>query len=299
MTSPTANKGPALPLVAVFAISWMIGEELLGAHLYVRYDLMQVVWCRYAAHLLLMIFVWGWWRPQLLWRTRRPWFQLSRSMLMLVMPLSFAFAVGLRTAADVVWAVFWITPLLILALARALIGERAPAVWWLLAGASVVAAVVVLRPSLEVTPAEFVWPTMMALSFSLYVVMTRSLRGETFQANLFYSALGVFLLLTLWMPAVWITPPLHDIALLAGIGIIGFVGLLALDRAADRAPVSSWAPALHLQVAAVAVFAWSIGGHTPAASGIVGLLAIVAIALYLWREESRRRLHAGSVAEQG
>ena len=193
---------------------------------------------------------------------------------------------------------FWSTPLLVMLLAHAMLSERVPATHWLAAGAATAAAVAILAPAGSVAPQQLLLPAAMALSFSLYVVMTRSLRGETFQANLFYSALGVFVLLAPRMPAVWLAPPLHDVVLLAAIGVLGFVSLLALDRAAERAPVSSWAPALPLQLAAVAVFGWS-HGHAPAVRALLGVLVIAAVALYLWRREPRPRAGEAPLALNG
>ena len=76
----------------------------------------------------------------------------------------------------------------------------------------------------------------------------RSLRHEATRANLLYSALGVFLALTPFMPIVWITPTLYDAGVLIGIGVTGLVALLALDRSASLAPVSAVAPFLYLHV---------------------------------------------------
>jgi hypothetical protein len=72
-----------------------------------------------------------------------------------------------------------------------------------------------------------------AASFSLYVVMTRMLRGESLRANLFYTALGVFAVLSLFMPTVWVTPTSHDARVMVLIGALGLVALLALDRMSE------------------------------------------------------------------
>ena len=65
-------------------------------------------------------------------------------------------------------------------------------------GAAVVAFM--LEPSLPASPPLLVIAVAMALSFSAYVAMTRSLSSEHVLANLFYTALGVFLALTPLMP---------------------------------------------------------------------------------------------------
>src|ERR1051325_11973982 len=67
--------------------------------------------------------IWGGSNPSLLWRTRRPVFQVARSLLMLGMPVCFILALGQGSPVETVLAVFWLSPLLIVALARAFLGE--------------------------------------------------------------------------------------------------------------------------------------------------------------------------------
>ena len=99
----------------------------------------------------------------------------------------------------------------------------------------------------------------MAVTFSLYVVMTRSLRSETTRANLFYTALGVFLMLSPAMPSLWIMPTLPHFAAIVGVGLLGLATLYALDRLAAAAPVSVSAPFAYLQIAVTAGLAVAAG----------------------------------------
>ena len=77
----------AMLLMLGFVTLWAL-IEAMAAHVLRRYSPYQVVWTRYAVHLLLMLLVWGWRQPATLWRTGRPVFQLARSLLMLGMPAS-------------------------------------------------------------------------------------------------------------------------------------------------------------------------------------------------------------------
>jgi hypothetical protein len=140
--------------------------------------------------------------------------------------------------------IFWLAPLLILVLARLMLGEIAPA-----------------------------------------VVMTRSLRTETTRANLFYSAGGVALFLTPFMPGVWVTPSGADLLVMAAVGVAGFLSLLALDRMAAAAPVSGSAPLLYLQVAVTIAFLVAAGAGGISGRIAMGLLLIALIAGYAWSRE--------------
>lgn len=275
----------AMLLLALFALAWAFVEGVFGARLQGHYSLMQVVWCRYAVHLACLLLIVGWRSPSSLWRTRRVGFQLSRSVLMLVMPASFALSLAAGDRAGTVWALFWVAPLMILGLARWWLGEHVPRWVWAVAAIGSGVAALMAEPALPRSPAGALLPLVMALSFSVYVVMTRSLRDEPVQVNLFFTALGVFALLTPLMPFVWVTPNLHDAALLAGIGAVGLLALWALDRACERAPVAQVAPTLHVHLLCMALVEWGAAGEPFSHRDLLGAvwIGLALLALWLWQ----------------
>ena len=272
----------AIALLAVFAATWALLEGALGTRLEHQYNLMQVVWWRYAAHLALMLAVWGWRQPGQLWRTRRPVFQLARSLLMLVMPLSFVAALYVGEHIDTVWALFWVTPGLILLVAAMWLNERAPVWLWIATLLGAAGAVFILEPPLPQSVPGLLLPLLMALSFSVYVVMTRSLRDEPVVTNLFYTAFGVFVLLSPLMPSIWLMPSLHDAVYLSAIGVVGFVALWALDRACESAPVSHTAPTLFFHLGCMMVVGWVFLGEPLTLRVLAGGVMVATIMVGIW-----------------
>ena len=267
-------------LAIAFVIGWTL-VELIAAGVLARVSPFQVVWIRYVVHLVLMLLVFGWRRPSRLWRSRRPAYQLVRSLLMVGMPASWIFAMQAGVDSGLLMAIFWLSPLLVLALARILLGEVAPAGVW---GAALVgwagAFLVLGHNALPAAPLLLLLPLAMALCFSLYVVMTRSLRDEETRANLFYSAGGVALFLTPFMSSVWTPPAAFDLLVMIGVGVAGLLSLLALDRMAAAAPVSRTAPMLYLQVPATIALLLGSGGAAITWRSAAGLLLIAFAACY-------------------
>jgi len=269
--------------VLVFVGLWAVVEALAG-RLLVEYSPYQIVWTRYAVHLLFMLVVWGWREPLALVRTERLGFQLSRSMLMLVMPASWT--IGMQAGLDgrTLMSVFWLSPLLVMAIAWMFLKERVSPALWLAGSAAFVGTLLLMGWGGFASLQLLIFPIAMALSFSAYVVMTRSLRTDTSLANLFYTALGVFLVLTPFMPSVWITPTFHDMIVLAGIGILGFFTLFGLDRMAAAAPVSKTAPLLALQPVFYIIIELLRGNsHTRLQIGIGILVVLAAVFVAMWR----------------
>ena len=236
-------------LMIAFVVLWTL-VELVAARLVAAYTAYQVVWMRYGVHLALMWAWWGWREPASLVRTRRPGFQLARSALMFVMPISWFLGTQAGVPIGTTMALFWLAPLMTLAAAAFWLREPAGARTWAVALVAATGAALFYLP-LKLPERNWLLlaPMAMGLSFALYLVMTRSLRTEPRRANLFYTALGVFVLLTPVQPFIWVTPGWGDLARFVAVGVIGYLTLLVLDRLAAAAPWSVTAPACFLQLA--------------------------------------------------
>ncbi len=271
-------------LMLAFVTLWA-SVESIAANVLHRYSPYQVVWTRYGVHLAFMLLVWGWREPASLWRTQRPLFQFGRALLMLAMPASWVIAREQGVHSDTLMSIFWLSPLMILALAAIFLRERAGLGAWLATLAACGGMLLVLTPTQWPGPARWFWPSVMGFTFAAYVVMTRSLRRDTVRANLFYTAFGVFLPLTVAMPAVWITPGLRDLSVMIAVGLLGWLTLFALDRMAAAAPVSLSAPFAFLQLPVIAGMAWVAGRDRPGKVEFVGLLVILAAAVWVWTRQ--------------
>lgn len=285
--SPKFERSPgparrAMLLAFAFAVLWAVLENALGTSLSHQYDLMEVVWFRYATHLAVMLLLFarrGVWR---LWRCDRPWLQISRSLLMLVMPASFALSLAAGAPVDLVWTVFWVTPLLIVGLARLILGEQVPWMLWACAALVTFAATIMFGTRMPGDISGLLFPFAMALSFSLYVVATNLLRAERLETNLFYTALGVFVVLTPWMLRVWEWPSMHDAFILAAIGVVGLLALAFLDRSVETCGVAIVAPVLglHLPIG-LAMMVIMFGGPFDR-SDLIGTAVLVAVSALIW-----------------
>jgi drug/metabolite transporter (DMT)-like permease len=235
-------------LLMIAFVSLWAGVDAMATLLTDAYSAIQVVWTRYGVHLAFMLLVWGWRDPLSLVATRRPVFQIARSLLMLIMPMSYILGVSRGMDSGTLLAVFWIAPLLVLVCAVVFLHERVSSLTWCAAAIAAAGAALLSYPHAPPHLRGLVWPLSMAISFSLYIVMTRSLRTESPRANLFYTALGVFLSVSLLISSVWVWPTLHDFIVMAAIGLCGCAGLYCLDRLTNAAPVADSAPLIGTQV---------------------------------------------------
>jgi drug/metabolite transporter (DMT)-like permease len=235
--------------------------------------LTELVWLRYVFHLLLMFVILAPRTGTGFVRTRRPILHLARSLLMVVMPVSYI--LGSRyVPGGPFMGIFWIAPVLVLVFAR-MIGERPSLVTWGAVLAGWVAALGLYRPSIAAMGWPALYPLAMAASFSLYIVLTRVLdRTEGVWTNLFYSAAGVLAALTPVLPLVWRLPTPAALAVSAAVGTLGFVVLWSLDLAVRVWPASRTAVFLFFQIIVTKFAVAAVGGSFSGKSLWAGTLLI-------------------------
>ena len=273
----------ALAGAAVFGVLWTVIEVQLGGMLRQAYNPIEVVWWRYAVHLLLACALWGFTRRQAMMHTNRPMFHVARSMLMVTMPLAYVIGVYYAGApTGFMWSVFWTTPATIMLLSWWQLGERPSGLWFALAVAGAFASVLIYGHVRPPSLLGVICAGGMQLSFVSYFVMTRMLHEERTEANLFYTALGPFVVLGLLLPFIWVTPGLNDVVVMTAIGLLGFVGLYALDLACHKEPASVSAPGLFAHVPAVLVLTFLGRGFQLDLRAATGLIILVLVLVLTW-----------------
>lgn len=274
-------------------VGWAV-VEWLGACLPGGYSAYQVVWTRYGVHLLaLLLWVGVRARP---WRTRQLRLQWLRSMCMIGMPASFILALDVLPSREVL-AVFWIAPLLTLAMARLLLGEAVGVGAWTAGALGWGGAWLLLRAGPPSSLRGVVLALSMAGCFAAYLVLTRRLGEESTTSKLFYTAMGVFLVLTPMMPGRFQLPSPAALAIMGAIGLVGLFTLYAFDRAFEAGALAWVAPVAYGQV----VWAGLLErlGHGQRPRGLdLGATALIAIAVGLCLRRGREA-HPPEAREAG
>jgi drug/metabolite transporter (DMT)-like permease len=184
--------------------------------------------------------------------TRHPGLQILRALMMLIMPVSFILASEYIKIGTIL-TVFWLSPFIIIVLSMVLLRENVSWHYWLISIVGFICAATLYNPRGATMTTGIMLSLAMGLSFSLYVVMTRMLREESTSANLFYTALGVFVPLSLWLPAFWKALTFQSGLMMVLVGLLGFILLWVLDKASDMTSSAALAPFLFTQVLSMAV----------------------------------------------
>ena len=231
--------------VCLASLVWAL-MEVIVQHIPSEYPIYQIVWVRYGVHLVFMLAVFGRAQGKALFSTTRLGLQVLRALMMLIMPISFIIATNYMSVSTIV-SIFWLAPLMIVGFSRVLLGENVSWASWIASIAGLVIVVILFNPSRNLSGTGVLLSLAAALSFSLYIVMTKMLQAESIFTNLFYTALGVFIPLSLGLSSFWQPLTLRAAFMMSSLGLLGFLLLWMLDKALDVASPSALAPFLFTQ----------------------------------------------------
>ncbi len=277
------------------AVLYMIFTALLipllnasAKYLATSYPIIEITWARYAGHFFYMIIVFA---PRLgssLLATSRPFLQLVRSSLLCVSTLIFITAlsaVPLTTAT----AISFTGPFIVTALAPPLLGERVGGRRWLFVVVGFLGALVIIRPGLgDMNPAALL--VLASATFSaLYQIMTRKLAAlDRAETSITYIAVAGFVLTTIPLPFVWVTPrSVLDLLLFIGLGVFGGFGHYFMVRAFELAPAPFVSPFNYLGLIGAAALSVVVFGQFPDLWVWLGALIIAGSGIFMLYGERR------------
>ena len=278
-TTTARHRLQGIGFVLLAALFWAI-MELTPNFVPQGFNALQVVWVRYGTHLIFMLAVFGPRYRMNLVRTHALKLQLFRPVFMIGMPLCFLISLKFMPFANV-WSMFWIAPFMTIALAAILLKERVNALQWLATLVAIFGAIAIYHPQPGFLHWTIIFPLGMAFCFSAYLILTRALHEEQRVTNLFYTALVVFLPWSGGLPHFWRSLNLTTFCAMAAIGILGFWSLYFLDKAYERALVSTVTPFLFAEPIFIVIFSYFLFGSMPSALAILGSILLLIIILSL------------------
>ena len=269
------------------AILLMPVMNTIAKMLTVDYPLTQVVWARFTGHFVCMTLLFWPGRGLRLFRSRRPFLQLSRSVIMFVSNGCYIVAlstVALATAS----AIMFTAPLIVTALSVPLLGERVGLRRWGAVVVGFVGALIIIRPGLNTPafdgmPLGIVLLLFSAATFALYQILTRKLsHQDSAETNIVYTALIAALITTFIMPFVLVMPKgVGDGLLFALVGVVGGFSQYFIAKALEQAPASVVSPYLYGELLLAAMVGFAVFGDFPDHWTWLGAAVIAASGLYI------------------
>jgi drug/metabolite transporter (DMT)-like permease len=272
--------GIGLMLLSVFMFSF---GDALGKFIVATYAVGQLLWLRACAALIVL--------SPAIWRHRaefirmeRPWLQLVRVILSTLEVAAFFVATVYLPLADVV-TYYLACPIFVTALSAIVLRERVGWRRWTAVLIGFAGVLIALRPSAQTVS----WPAMIALggslSFSILMLITRSLRATPDIVMATSQFVGTFLLGALMSPFGWVTPSAGSLVMFAAAGVISISALLCVNRSLKLAPASVVVPYQYSMIVWAVMFGVIVFGDVPSPATILGAAIIIGAGLYIFLRE--------------
>lgn len=264
-------------LLCVVALALFACMDATTKYLSQTHEVPLIVGVRYLGNLLLMAALLGPTHGRQMVRTRRTGLVLIRACCLAIGSLLIGFALQRMPVAETT-AITFLAPILLVAVAGPLLGERTGWIGWLATLGGFVGVMIMVRPGSDIVTNGAAF-ALAAVALNLgYQLLSRVLAAtETTFALLFYTALTGSILYGLAMP--WFieerAPSLFEAALFASLGVYGGVGHFLFTAAFRHAPASLLAPLNYLQLLWAGLLGWLVFGHIPDPVSLIGM-AIVA-----------------------
>jgi drug/metabolite transporter (DMT)-like permease len=239
------------------------------------YSIFEVLWGRYALHVLLTLLLIGPVQGRSLFKTNRPVIQLLRGLMMVITSVSAVFAASGMSLGDV-RAVLWLAPLMVIALDRAVRGTPCPAPVWIACTVCWAGTILILKLSIGHDVRSLFWALLTAMSFAVYQLLTANLRSDPATTSVFYSGLITLVFMSAILP--WIWKPLTGQAIIVflGMGVAGWLCLLFLDKALHTMEPGAVAVFGYVHFVAEVMITSIISGGAPTWRGVLGCILILA-----------------------
>ena len=179
------------------------------------------------------------------------------------------------------------SPLIVCALSWPMLGERVGPWRWLAIMVGFCGVLVAIRPFGETFHWAVILSVLSAISFSMYLLLTRKLAGQVSTDTMqFYSGVVGVVALAPFALATWTNPAtLVDWLLMISIGLWAWGGHQVLTNAYRFAPANILSPYSYSFIIYVSIWSYLLFDHLPDRWTIIGAGFIVAAGLFIWMRE--------------
>lgn len=258
----------------------------LSAHM----DPVQVVFARYAGSMVLVLMLLNPWSHPGVLRTKRPWLQGIRSLLLLGSTMLNFVAVKYLQLAETV-SIMFAGPLLVALVAGPMLGEWPGPRRLAAIAVGFLGVLVITRPGLGGMHPAAILSIFGCICYSFYALATRQLAAfDPPETTMVYSGVAGTLAMLPLIPFFWSTPDSALVWLvMLGTGLLGGFGHWLLILAHRLAPATVLAPFIYSQIVWMIVLGWFVFGQFPDGWTFVGATIVIASGLYLlYRERVRK-----------
>ena len=274
-------------------LAWVMLPVMDGFAKYLSADLpvLQITWARYFFTVVFTLPVmFFFYNRQLVW-TDKPKLQFIRGMILLCANVCFFYAISVISLAKALTLAF-IAPLIVTAFSPILLGEKVGVRRWTAVIIGFVGSLVVIRPGfLEINLASLA-ALGTGVMYGFYLIITRKLStSDNPLLTLLLTGLVGLIVVSGFMPLIWVNPSLSQWSMMVGIGVFASIGHLFLILSLKYADASKLAPLGYTEIIPNVIIGYYFFGNFPDNWTFLGLAIIVISGIYISMREASIKIH--------
>lgn len=250
----------------------------------------EVVWLRFATHVLWMVLLLAPRQGLAIVRMHSPKLQLLRALMMAAMTALNFWALQYLQLAET-GAIQFSVPVLIALLSAWWLGERLDARRWVAIVGGFLGVLLVIRPGSAAFHPAILLSVANAVLYAAFNLLTRRMAAtESPESMQLISALGAAVVIAPFALPQWVWPAdALSWAVIAVCGLAGGLGHQCMAMAHRYASAAVLGPFIYQQIIYMVFWGWLLFGQLPDAFVVAGALVVVASGLYLLTLELKRR----------
>ncbi len=248
-------------------------------------DVLQITWARYFFSViftlsLILIF----YRQSLVW-TKKPILQFIRGLIFVCSTYLFFYAVSEISLPKALTLAF-VAPICVTALSPFFLNEKVGVKRWTAVSLGFIGTLIVIRPGFIEMNLATIAALGTGICYGFYLIITRKLStSDNPLLTLLLSGLIGTIIISLFMPSVWVNPTSNQWILMALIGLIASVAHLFLILSLKYADASKLAPLGYIELISNILISYYFFHELPDSWTYLGLFIIVLSGLYISRRE--------------
>ena len=269
-------------------LAWVMLPIMDGFAKYLSSDLpvLQITWARYfftvAFTLPIMFFFF---RKNLVW-TDKPKLQLIRGLILLTANVCFFYSISIISLAKALTLAF-IAPLIVTAFSPIFLDEKVGFRRWSAVIIGFIGSMVVIRPGFVEINLASLAALGTGVMYGFYLIITRKLSSsDNPLLTLLLTGVVGAIIISFFMPFVWIKPTLNQWSMMAAIGIFACVGHLFIILSLKYADASKLAPFSYFEIVTNIIIGYYFFSDFPDKWTFLGLFIIILSGIYISRREN-------------
>ena len=272
-------------------LAWAILPIMDGLAKYLSAEMpvIQIIWARYFFMVFITIPLFLFISKNNFIFTKNISAQIIRSLFLFLSTICFFYAITVLSLTEALTLAF-VYPMAATLLSSILLKEKVGFRRWCAVFLGFIGALIVLRPGYNIVNLSSFAGLGTGISYAFYVISTKKLSSDSPFLTLTFTGLVGALIISIFVPFVWITPSNYQWTLMFALAAVGTLGHFFLILSLKFADASKLAPLGYFEIVTNVIIGYYFFNDFPDFWIWLGLLIIISSGVYIFiRENSKNK----------